>query len=166
MTPPRVAPEKEMLVAMLDQQRDVMLWKIEGLDDERLRKATTPSSMTLLGTLKHLAMVERWWFQDVFAGEDVTFPWTEDDPDADWRIEPAETTDDLVALYRQEIEKARVIIDAHDLDGLAARRVRDEDRSLRWVILHMIEETARHVGHADILREAADGSTGYLREET
>lgn len=153
-----------MLTAMLDQQRDVMLWKLEGLNDELLQKATTASTMSLLGIVKHLALVERWWFRDVFAGEDVTYPWSDEDPDADWRIDPDETSQALIDLYRKEIARANAIVGAHDLDDLAAKRVRDEDRSLRWVIMHMLEETARHAGHADIIREAADGVTGYVRD--
>src|SRR2546421_13045839 len=79
------APEKEMLAAFLDYHRATLLWKVNGLSDADVRRPMTPSGLTLLGLVKHLAYVERWWFQAVFTGADVAFPWTEADPDADWR---------------------------------------------------------------------------------
>lgn len=157
--PPRQADERDTLAAFLDLQRGVMLRKVADLDDERLRRPMTPSGLTLLGMLKHLAYVERWWFRAVFASEDVSFPWTEDDPDADWRAEPDESVDSIAALYREECARAREIVAAASLDDTCTT-TQGDSITLRWIVTHMIEETARHLGHADIMREAIDGSKG------
>jgi uncharacterized damage-inducible protein DinB len=156
--PPSSAPEKEMLTAFLDYHRATLLIKVEGVSDEDLRRRPTVSSMTLLGLVKHLAYVERSWFQHVFAALEVDFPWTKADPDADWRIEDTDTTEDILNLYKTEVAKSREVIAAGDLEAIAKRE--GADRSLRWILVHMIEETARHNGHADIFREAIDGVTG------
>jgi uncharacterized damage-inducible protein DinB len=163
--PPLESTEKDMLVAWLDFHRATLLMKVDGVTDDDLRRAMVPSGTSLLGLVKHLAYVERWWFRCVFAGEEVEFPWTDDDPDADWRIEPDETTADVIALYEGEASRAREIVADHDLDDHARldvklRRAHASDHTLRWIVTHMIEETARHNGHADILRELIDGSTG------
>lgn len=118
-----------------------------------------PSDMTLLGIVKHLAFVERGWFQGTFLGDAIETPWTTDDPDADFRIEPDETTQQIVDLYRAECEKSRAIVEAASLDDRAKRHGRT-DYTLRWIMAHMIEETARHNGHADLFRERIDGVTG------
>jgi uncharacterized protein DUF664 len=104
--------------------------------------------------------VERWWFQICFAGEDVTHVSTDDDLDADFRIEPGETVEGIIDLYRGEIERSREITKAAGLDEIAKKSSRRGHASLRWILVHMIEETARHAGHADIIREAIDGATG------
>jgi uncharacterized damage-inducible protein DinB len=124
-----------------------------------------PSGTSLLALVKHLTYVERWWFRAVFAGEDVEFPWTDEDPDADWRVEPHETAEELIAAYRSEVESCRRAIAGGGMDERARGKVETLDGpagmfSLRWVLGHMIEETARHNGHADILRELIDGATG------
>ena len=157
--PPRQAGEGETLAGFLDLQRGVMLRKVADLDDESLRRSMTPSGLTLLGMLKHLAYVERWWFRAVFAGEDVTFPWTDDDPDADWRAEPDESVDSIATFYREECAKAREVVAAASFDDTCTTPEGDSI-TLRWIVAHMIEETARHLGHADIMREAIDGATG------
>jgi uncharacterized damage-inducible protein DinB len=157
--PPHAGSEAETLSGFLDFQRATLLWKLEGLDDEQLRRAMVPSGTSLLGLVKHLAYVERSWFQRVWAGQEVSFPWTEEDPDADWRIEPDETTKDILALYEGECARSREIAAAaSDLGETAKARWGQVSR--RWILTHMIEETARHVGHADILREQIDGATG------
>lgn len=156
--PALAGPETELLPAMVDYQRAVLLRKVGRLGEEDLRRVMTPTGLTLLGLVKHLAYVERYWFQDVFAGLDVTYPWTDDDPDADWRPEPGETAAEIVALYEAEAARSREISAAAGLDDLAARAT---DRvSLRWIQLHMVEELARHLGHADLMREDIDGATG------
>jgi len=106
--------------------------------------------------------VERSWFQGVWAGQEVTFPWTREDPDADWRIEPGESTQDIIDLYNGECDRSREIVAAAaSLDEVAQHPRRLEWRmNRRWILTHMIEETGRHVGHADILREQLDGTTG------
>lgn len=160
--PPLVATELEMLNTFLDYHRATLLWKVSGVSDEDLRRKTVPTStLNLLGLVKHLAYVERYWFQRRFKGENVTFPWTNEDPDADWRIEPDETTESVLRLYNVEVEKSRQIIRESSLDDLAAIAWPDgTSPSLRWIMFHMIEEVARHNGHADLLREAIDGATG------
>lgn len=159
--PPISGSEKEVLLGFADFLRQTILLKLDGLDDEQVRRAHQPSGLTLLGITKHLAYVERSWFQNTFLGEDVEFPWTEEDPDADWRIEPDETTEDIVTLYRREITISNRITAKHDLND-AARKVSPshEGLQLRWILAHIIEETARHAGHADLIREAIDGQTG------
>ena len=160
--PPLTGTELEMLNTFLDYHRATLLWKVSGVSDEDLRRKAVPTStMSLLGLVKHLAYVERSWFQRWFKNEDVFFPWTGEDPDADWRIEPEETTENIIRLYNEEVEKSRRIVGAAGLDDLAARAGSEGERaSLRWIMFHMIEETARHNGHADLLREALDGATG------
>jgi uncharacterized damage-inducible protein DinB len=150
-----------MLTAFLDYQRGVVLRKVAGLDDEQLRRPMTATGLTLLGFVKHIAYVERWWFRVVFAGEPVEVPWTDEDPDADWRVEADDTPDAIVALYLDEIERSRAIASRAELDEVARNpRVQDADVTMRWILLHMIEEIARHLGHADVMREAIDGATG------
>jgi uncharacterized damage-inducible protein DinB len=155
---PAIGDERTMLLAFLNLQRETVIWKISGLDKEKACQTTPTSTMHLLGLVKHLAYVERWWFQKAFAGHDVTFPWTKEDPDADWRAEPEDTVEDIIELYKGEIAAANAIVAEHSFDDTF--KGREGDVSLRWVVLHMIEETARHAGHADILREAIDGATG------
>jgi len=154
-----VGDERATLTSYLDYQRAVMVRKVAELDDDALRRPMTPSGLTLLGMLKHLAFVERYWFQEVFAGRAVDYPWTDEDPDADWRAEPGETVEEIAALYRGECAIAREITAAASFDDVVTFR---EDRriTLRAIVVHMIEETARHLGHADIMREAIDGGTG------
>ena len=152
-----------MVTSFLDYQRMAMLRKIDGVSDSDLRRPMVPSGTTLLGMVKHLAYVERWWFQKIFQDADVTFPWTEEDPDADFRIESHESTQDIVDLYDAECQKNRGIVTAASMDDIAKGKKDSGGRSgfsLRWIVVHMIEETARHAGHADILREQIDGVTG------
>ncbi len=156
--PPHAAAPVEMLAAFLDFLRATLLWKTEGLTDEELRRPLVPSGTCLLGLVKHSAYVERWWFQMVFAGLDVPVPWSDSDPDADWRIEPTDTTADIVTLYRAETARSREIVAGASWDDRAKRP--GKDHTLGWILSHMVEEVARHVGHADILRELIDGKTG------
>jgi hypothetical protein len=154
----RTGDERVLLCAMVDYQRAVLLRKVGGLDEEDLRRTMTPSGLTLLGLVKHLAYVERYWFQEVFAGETVTMPWSDDDPNADWRPEPGESSQEIVALYLGEAERSRQIAAAAGLETMSAHP--DVPVSLRWLLLHMLEELARHLGHADLMRERIDGATG------
>lgn len=152
--------EKKLLASFIEVQRDAMLALADGLSDEDLRTRLVPSDTTILGMIKHLAFVERWWFQDVFEGRQCTYPWTKDDMDADFRIEPGESTAQILGLYRAECETSRAIFESHDLSDISTNHSERPPCSLRWVVLHMIEETARHAGQADILREQLDGNTG------
>jgi uncharacterized damage-inducible protein DinB len=159
---PLTGGEKESLQASLDRQRDVVLWKLEDLDDERLRRPMTPSGTNLLGLVKHLAAVEYGWFCESFGRATEPLPFDEQDRDADLRVQPHETTADIVAFYGRARAAADQAIEETDLDAVGKAWSGDAV-SLRWVLIHMIEETARHAGHMDILRELLDGTTGYYR---
>ena len=161
VSPPYEGNEREQLNAWLDFHRATLLTKLEGLDDEQLRRPMVPSNVSLLGLVKHLTAVEHGWFATGFAqtGEPHMFS-TEEDPDADFRIEPDDTTDGIIEGYLRVCARSRDIAGAAaSLDETFERPGRGEI-SLRWVLLHMIEETARHNGHADIMRELIDGVTG------
>jgi uncharacterized damage-inducible protein DinB len=160
-TPPPVADERTALAGWLDFHRATLVLKLDGLDDEQLRRPMVPSGTSLLGLVKHLTEVEHGWFVNEYArlGEAPLFE-TDDDPDASFRIEPDETAADLVAAYQAICDRSRAIVAAaSSLDETVpnARRGRID---LRRIMLHMIEETARHNGHADIIRELIDGAVG------
>ncbi len=162
--PPYAGPERETLQGILKDQRSLMLWKLEGVDRDAAARAQGPTGTSLLGIATHLAWVERWWFVDFIGGGKPDYPWTDEDPDADWRIEPGETVESISELYATAVGEADAVIEgAESLD--VASELRGVDRSLRWVLVHMIEETARHVGQADILREQIDGAVGYYPPE-
>ena len=152
--------EKEVLTSFLDSHRAAMLELCEGLSDEDLRRRLVPSMTTILGMVKHLAYVERWWFQDVFEGRACEYPITEDDWDADFRIEPEETTEEILDLYRSECKNSNEIIAAHGLEDVSRNHSQRPPCTLRWTIIHVSMDIARHAGHADILREQMDGKTG------
>jgi uncharacterized damage-inducible protein DinB len=156
--PPRGA-EKESLQASLDRHRDVVSWKVSGLSDEQLRRPMTPSGTNLLGLMKHLASVEFGWFCETFGRETEELPFDENDPDADLRVSPDESTSDILAFYSRARSASDAVVAATELDSLGTAWF-GEQVSLRWVLIHMIEETARHAGHMDILRELIDGATG------
>jgi uncharacterized damage-inducible protein DinB len=170
--PPENGPEADQLAAFLDFQRATVLLKCEGMSPEQLARAAVPSSeLTLGGLLNHLALVEDWWFRVQFLGEEHVPPWAEVDWDADpdWEFRTAadDSPDELRRLLGEAIansdQNIRHVLDADGLDGLSVRESRhaQEGRfSLRWILLHMIEEYARHNGHADLIRESIDGSTG------
>jgi uncharacterized damage-inducible protein DinB len=156
---PFTGTEKQSLLASLERHRDVVLWKIQGVSDDDLRRRVTPSGTSLLGLVKHLAAVEYSWFVETFGHETEPLPFDEDDPDADLRVEPGETTDDLVAFYGRARVAANQVIAETDLDATGTAWF-GEAVSMRWVLIHMIEETARHAGHLDIVRELIDGAIG------
>ena len=151
--------ERELLARFLDFQRDTLLWKVSGLTREDLTTPRTPSGLSLLGIVKHLAYVERSWFQRRFMGRDVYIAWRGVQPDADFHIAGDESPESVFAFYQTEIAESRRIVAATDsLDAVAINPERPV--TLRWILIHMIEETARHVGHADLMRELTDGQTG------
>jgi uncharacterized damage-inducible protein DinB len=161
--PPHDTTEREMLEAQLDFHRATLLMKIDGVSDEDLRRPMVPTGTNLLGLVKHLAWVERGWFGERFAGEELPPPpWTDDDPDADFRVELDESTQDIIELYKEACERSRAISrGAASLDQpLANPNPGREGATLRFVLVHMLQETARHNGHADLLREMIDGVTG------
>jgi uncharacterized damage-inducible protein DinB len=159
--PPLIADERTMLDAWLDLHRDILLWKCDGLSpDELVRRSAEPSSLSLIGLVRHMAEVERGWFRRTLAGEDVGPIYdysTSDDADFD-EVDPGRTEED-VAIFRAEMERCREVAAEYDLDAVGTSR-RGNDLSLRWIYVHMIEEYARHNGHADLLRERIDGATG------
>ena len=152
--------ELHLLSRYLDAYRGAIRWKVAGLTREQAARSMVASGTSLLGIVKHMAYVERWWFQSVVGRRVVAFPWSDTDPDADWRIEDGESVDSVVELYRRECAESRAVV-----DGLGSLedvfRTGDSSISARRVLVHMLEETARHAGHADILRELIDGSTGW-----
>jgi uncharacterized damage-inducible protein DinB len=156
---PFTGGEKESLRVSLDRHRDVVLWKVDGLADEQLRRAMTPSGTNLLGLVKHLGSVEFGWFCETFGRESEAVPFDEGDPDADMRAEPDETTEDILAYYGRARAAADRVIEELDLEEVGTAWF-GEPVSLRWVLIHMVEETARHAGHMDIVRELIDGATG------
>jgi uncharacterized damage-inducible protein DinB len=161
---PVAGDEKQVLAGFLDHYRKVLLGICDGLSDEDLRRSFVPSGTSILGMIKHLAYVERGWFQEGIAGRKVDFPFGDDDLDGDFRIEPEETTEQILDLYRAECAKSRAILEEASLDALSEDSTRTADYNVRWIVAHMIEETARHAGHADIIRELIDGrtETGYV----
>ncbi|TXS42832.1 DinB family protein [Streptomyces sp. t39] len=161
--PTTTAGEREMLTGFLDYHRETLLMKCAGLSDAQLRTpSVTPSTLTLMGLVRHLADVERWWFRMVTAGEEIeALYYSDEDPDGDFRATEATTWEATLADWRAEVEAAREVTAARGLDDVGVRTSRKgEPFSLRWVLTHMIEEYARHNGHADLLREAIDGVTG------
>ena len=158
----RVLPlgaEKESLQASLNRHRDVVLWKLDGLDDEQLRRPMVPSGTNLIGLVKHLASVEYGWFCSTFGRPSQEIEFDENDPDADMRAEPGETTADIVAYYKRARAAADAVIDELDVDATGTAWS-GEIVSMRWVLIHMLEDTVRHAGQMDIIRELVDGATG------
>jgi len=151
--------ERAMLESMLDFYRATVVNKVAGLTDaQAFTAAVSPSTLTPATVVKHLAGTERFWFSIDFAALDVTWPWTDDDLHGNFRIEPGDSLTSIVADYVEECASSRrAIADSH-LDDAA--RGEDMDFTLRFAMLHMIEETARHCGHLDLLREATDGAVG------
>ena len=158
----RSPARKESLQVALERHRDAVLWKLEGLGDDDLRRQMTPSGTSLLGLVKHLAAVEYGWFCDTFGREAEPLPFDEDDPDADLRIRPDETTDDVLAFYGRARAAADRAIDELEVEDTGTAWF-GETVTMRWVLIHMVEETARHAGHADIIRELIDGMAGDHR---
>lgn len=156
---PFTGDEKQSLHVSLDRHRDVVLWKLEGLTDEQLRRQMVPSGTSMLGLVKHLAAVEYGWFCETFGREAEPLPFDDDDENADLRVEPLETTDDILQFYGRARAAADGVIEEVAVDETGTAWF-GESVSMRWVLIHMIEETARHAGHLDILRELIDGATG------
>ena len=161
--PSTTADERAMLTGFLDYHRATLAWKCEGLDAEQLaRRATAPSTLSLLGLVRHLGEVERSWIR-TFAGEPTTPLYCSDEyPDADFDLAVADDAivKDAFENWQTEISHARSVVAAAELDDTFYRERDGKTFSLRWVLTHLIEEYARHNGHADLLREAIDGTTG------
>jgi uncharacterized damage-inducible protein DinB len=163
--PDTTGPEFTMLAQYLDYHRATLVQKASGLDRAQLNQRTAASGLTLAGLLKHMALVEDAWFQETMAGEAPRQQWAgidwDADPDWEFRTSADHEPADLLAMYTEACERSRATVARiGDLDAVSPPGRRREEFSLRWVILHLIEETARHNGHADLLREAIDGVTG------
>jgi hypothetical protein len=148
--------ELDTALAFLTFARACVIKKLDGLDEEQVRRVLVPSGTSLLGLVRHLTDAERFWF-----GYHLTGIGSEPDWDAGMGASPDVTRDEVIAGYREAIADSDAVIQRiGDLTARSALPVDDEPRTLRWVVAHMTSETARHAGHADILREQIDGTTG------
>ncbi|SCG48901.1 DinB family protein [Micromonospora coxensis] len=158
----RTGDERAVLEAFLDFHRSVVLRKVRGLTDAAATRRLVPSATTLAGLVKHLAIIERNWFPILLApapGE--RFPTTEEDAAESFALAEGETLESLVEAYEAACARSREVVARFPLDHVVGQPQLGEV-SVRWILVHMIEETARHAGHADILRELTDGETGAV----
>jgi hypothetical protein len=176
--PPETSDEVATLLGFLDYQRSTLAWKCAGLDSAGLATTVGVSTMTLGGILKHMAYVEEHWFSRWLHGRELGAPWNvvdwAADPDWEWHSAGGDSPEELRSLWQAAVVASRAAVDqaladgadgagggGGGLDRLASRQVETEPSpSLRWILVHMIEEYARHNGHADLLRESVDGETG------
>jgi uncharacterized damage-inducible protein DinB len=159
---PRTAGERLTLTAFLDWQRETLAWKCERLSDDQLRqRSALPSTLSLLGLVRHMADVERGWFRRTLGGENVPYRFSSDsDPDGDFdNVDTADVAEAFDA-WHEECDRSREIVAARDLEATGRHRT-GREVSLRWILNHMIEEYSRHNGHADLLRERIDAVVGY-----
>ncbi len=165
--PPAAADELTMLRSFLDYFRSTLRLQAAGLDADQLAARLAPSTMTLGGMVKHLTYVEHWWFEIVLHGREHRGIWAEVDWDADgdwdWHSAVDDTPEQLDAMLAEQIAVSDAALDEALADGgldrLAVRARRGKQVSLRWIMVHMVEEYARHCGHADLIRESIDGAT-------
>ena len=155
-----------VLSQYLDYQRETLLLKTDGLTREQLMREHSPSELTLAGLLYHLALTEETWMEVRFAGLPAREPWAsvdwDDDPDWEFRTAVLLEPEQLRSRYRDACDRSReVMLNSTSLDQISIKGLGEGRHfSLRWVLLHLVEETARHAGHADFLREAIDGTVG------
>ena len=164
MPTPEASPatERSGLREFLDYQREALITKVQGLSDTQARQTPTVSQLSLLSILKHSAIWERRWFQVIVAGHSSVEDWPEaesQEQDSTFRLSDQDTIETIVADYRMQIAASNEILSSFSLDVPCAWPDM-ADQNLRFVALHMIEETARHAGHADIIRESIDGARG------
>ena len=162
--------EQETLLAWLDYHRDTLRQKSEGLSTDQLSTPLPPSTMTLGGLLKHMALVEDYWFSVVLMGNEDAEQWQgvdfDTDPDWEWRTAAQDSPEELRRLFDDACAASDRILERvlaeEGLDRLSVKESRHQGGtfSLRWIVTHMIEEYARHNGHADLIRESVDGTTG------
>ncbi|NJA57927.1 DinB family protein [Streptomyces sp. NEAU-H3] len=160
---PSAWDERTQLTTFLDYARDTARAKCEGVSPEHARTAPLPGSplMTMSGVINHLRWVEYYWFQVVLLGEEDEGPWTDEDPDREMRIAVDSPLPRLLAAYADQSARYRELVARTPLDKQAQRPTRDGRHiDLRWILLHLTEETARHNGHLDILRELLGGTKG------
>jgi hypothetical protein len=153
--PPRVTgDERAMLLALLQYQRESVARKVEGLSEEEARRSPVPTGTSLLWLVKHLAYAEAIWVLTRFAGQEVEPELARD------TVGPGDTVAAAVARYRDTWQRVDAVVTASDLDAIGAGAFEGPAPDLRWILAHLLQETARHAGHADILRELIDGQTG------
>jgi Protein of unknown function (DUF664) len=169
---PLRSDEATTLRAFLDHHRDTFRWKCSGLSQAQLAQSLPPSDMTLGGMMKHLAIVDQSWFEDDFMGLGYMPPFDtvdwEADRDWEWHTAKDDTPEELLALFDEAVRRSDAVLDealskdGAGLDGLSVAETPDGlgRFSLRWILVHMIEEYARHNGHADLIRQSIDGQTG------
>lgn len=154
--------EDETLLAVLDFYRATLVLKCAGLSDAQLRQRSIPSTeLTLMGLLRHMCEVEIYWFQKVFAGDDVATPFDPENTGVDFYNVEDHSSNEVAAIFENSVAASRATVAGISMVKKAARPPREDAMNLRSIVVHMIEEYARHCGHADLLREAIDGSTGY-----
>ncbi|WP_199545622.1 DinB family protein [Streptomyces sp. N35] len=163
--PPLTPDERTSLVGWLDLQRQILRWKCEGVSEEDADRAVLPSSplTTMAGLIAHMRWVEHTWFEVLFLGGDekANPSFDEDREDADWDTK-GQTLAGLLAAYETQCARSNEIVAAASLDDVGRHEgYRSGGANLRWMLTHMVEETARHAGHADIVRELLDGAKGY-----
>jgi hypothetical protein len=167
--PPVAADEVATLLGFLEYERATIAWKCSELDAAGLNATLGPSSMTLGGMLKHLARVEDYWFSYALHAHDTADPWNsvdwKTDPDRDWQSAAEDSPEQLFAFWREAVERSRTLVAqalaGGDLGQWARRRwPNGQPPSLRWILVTVIDEYARHNGHADLIRESVDGMTG------
>jgi hypothetical protein len=151
--------EKESLRASLGAHRRAVRWKLDGLSDDQLRQPMTSSGTNLLGLVKHLGGAEYSWFCETFGRAVEPYPFDFDVEGSDLRVEPGETTSDIIEFYSRACDAADGVLAESSLDEVGTS-YSGSAVSLRWVLIHMLAETARHAGHMDIIRELIDGATG------
>ena len=165
MTESGMIAEARVLQHFLDAQRAAALAIVEGLDDEKLRTAVLPSGWTPLGLIEHLGHAERHWFQRVATGSAAALPWPDEDNDGDdGAFASAHPAAQVFAFYRDQCRRSNAVLASRPLSSRPAgehnTEMEDDVTDLRWIVLHMIEETARHAGHLDAARELLDGRVG------
>jgi uncharacterized damage-inducible protein DinB len=156
--------ERTTITTFLDYARGTVHAKCAGLPDEGARLAPLAGSplMTIAGVVSHLRWVESSWLEQTFLGQPIDAPWTEEDPDREFRIATQLPIADVLEDYRATCDRHRELVAGFDLDTPSRGELswRTEPVPLRWILFHLIEETARHNGHLDLLRELADGTRG------
>jgi hypothetical protein len=162
MTTASPESERSGLIEFLDYQRKALINKLDGVSNQDAVRAPTASSLSLLSLVKHSAIWERRWFQVIVAGRSFPGEWPEartEEPDSTFQLADGDTVESVVSYYREQIAESQHILATFNLEAPCAWSEM-ADQNLRWVALHMIEETARHAGHADIIRETIDGERG------
>ena len=158
---PYVGDESAVVSWLLDYQRHVLLRKVDGITEQQARTTTAASDLTLLALVRHLALVEQYWIGEIFLGSDETSLWDDpDDRDRDFHPLEGDTLADALVALRAQIDRARRVASTTSFETLSVGRRENQAVKLRWILVHLVEEYARHCGHADLLREAIDGTTG------